>query len=104
MLRPVRLALLATAALAVAAPVAGASTSLQPGAHGTAVRALQERLTGLGYLPRGTADGVYGSTTGYGVMAFQKWAGLDRDGVAGPHTIAALRRAHRPHPISAGGG
>ena len=35
---------------------------------------------------------------------FQKWARLDRDGVAGPRTRAALERAKRPTPRTKGSG
>jgi lipoprotein-anchoring transpeptidase ErfK/SrfK len=37
-------------------------------------------------------------------MAFQKWAGLGRDGDAGPATRAALARARRPTPRTGGAG
>ncbi|MGA7397498.1 MAG: L,D-transpeptidase family protein, partial [Solirubrobacterales bacterium] len=43
-------------------------------------------------------DGVAGYQTQQAVMAFQAWEGLDRDGVAGPATKAALRKAKRPKP------
>ena len=36
-------------------------------------------------------------------MAFQKWEGLQRDGVLGPKTLAALGRANRPTPVTQGG-
>lgn len=38
-------------------------------------------------------DGDYGSVTQQAVMAFQKHAGLSRDGLAGPATLAALDTA-----------
>ncbi len=56
------------------------------------VAALQERLFALGYFvsdPRG----VDGPGTRNAVMAFQKLHGLERDGVAGPITAAALASA-----------
>jgi lipoprotein-anchoring transpeptidase ErfK/SrfK len=34
-------------------------------------------------------------------MAFQAWQGLDRDGVAGPRTLAALKTATPPKPVRA---
>lgn len=59
------------------------------GAEGPEVAALQGRLQELGFwLP--VADGHFGSLTAQAVMAFQKHAGLARDGVAGPATLAAL--------------
>ena len=62
------------------------------------VQALQQRLIDLGFLPAGTADGRLGPRTTAGVLAFQKWARLGRDGVAGPATQAALATAARPTP------
>lgn len=59
------------------------------GDAGPEVVALQERLLALGFwVP--VADGDYGSLTQQAVMAVQKHAGLARDGVAGPATLAAL--------------
>ena len=50
---------------------------------------------------RSTAASAPRTTTG--VIAFQKWARLGRDGVAGPATQAALAAATRPAPVTAGG-
>lgn len=59
------------------------------GDQGPEVAVLQERLLALGFwVP--AADGDYGSVTQQAVMAFQKHAGLSRDGIAGPATLAAL--------------
>lgn len=59
------------------------------GDEGPEVAALQGRLLALGFwVP--AADGDYGSVTQQAVMAFQKHAGLSRDGIAGPATLAAL--------------
>lgn len=59
------------------------------GDQGPEVAALQQRLLDLGFwVP--AADGDYGSVTQQAVMAFQKHAGLSRDGIAGPATLAAL--------------
>ncbi|HYI17682.1 MAG TPA: L,D-transpeptidase family protein [Solirubrobacteraceae bacterium] len=69
-----------------------------------AARALQDRLADLGFLPRSGVDGQAGEQTRFAVMAFQKWARLDRDGVAGPRTEAALERARRPTPRTSGAG
>lgn len=62
---------------------------LREGMEGPEVLALQQALLFLGFRP-GEADGRYGSETASAVMAFQKWAGLQRDGAAGPQTEAAL--------------
>jgi hypothetical protein len=62
------------------------------------VRALQQRLAKLSFLPRSGVDGQAGPQTRFAVLGFQKWAGLGRDGVAGPMTKAALAKAKRPTP------
>jgi peptidoglycan hydrolase-like protein with peptidoglycan-binding domain/tetratricopeptide (TPR) repeat protein len=62
-------------------------------AHGSrAVRALQRRLTGLGYSP-GPIDGRYGPLTDAAVIRFQAAHGLVVDGIDGPLTTAALASA-----------
>jgi lipoprotein-anchoring transpeptidase ErfK/SrfK len=63
---------------------------------------LQERLTALGYW-LGTPDGSYGDATEQAVWAFQKAAGLSRDGIAGPLTMAALAKGIEPTPQPATG-
>ncbi|GAB48400.1 hypothetical protein MOPEL_073_00400 [Mobilicoccus pelagius NBRC 104925] len=70
-------------------------TTLAPGSKGPQVLALQKRLSSLGYWV-GTPNGHYGHGTTQAVMAVQKVAGLDRDGVAGPATRAAVERGVRP--------
>ena len=71
---------------------------LRVGSSGPKVRALQMRLQRLGFRP-GTVDGEYGSTTASAVMAFQKFTGLDRDGVAGPAVQKEIEdpRGRGPH-------
>ena len=68
---------------------------LKPGDSGKAVTALQERLNEMGYW-NGKPDGTYGELTQQAVMALQKVAGLDRDGVAGKATLKAVQEDHRP--------
>jgi lipoprotein-anchoring transpeptidase ErfK/SrfK len=85
------------------APPAVDPASMHPGDDGDVVLALQQRLDSLGYW-LGTPDGHYGSVTQQAVMAFQKVAGLDRDGIAGPATLAALETATRPTPRGTGSG
>jgi lipoprotein-anchoring transpeptidase ErfK/SrfK len=63
----------------------------------------ERRLAELGYLDAAEADGRENDATFNSVMAFQKWEGLDRDGVVGPQTTGALTRAARPTPRTAGG-
>lgn len=88
-----------TAAPTTAAPTTTAPPTTVPGPpthrsgdQGPAVAALQERLLALGFwVP--VVDGHYGSLTQQAVMAFQKHAGLSRDGIAGPATQGALDTA-----------
>lgn len=77
---------------------AQAPVDLHLGSRGARVRELQRRLIGLGYLPAGTADGVFGERTWHAVVAFQGWQRLPRNGVAGSRTRAALAKAVRPRP------
>jgi peptidoglycan hydrolase-like protein with peptidoglycan-binding domain len=86
-----------------APPPPPAPDTLHPGDEGEAVLALQQRLDSLGYW-LGTPDGHYGGVTQQAVMAFQKVAGLSRDGIAGPATLAALETATRPAPRGSGSG
>jgi hypothetical protein len=74
------------------------------GRSSAGVRAVQERLARLRYLPQGAVDGIDGYRTRQAVMAFQAWEGLARDGIAGPLTKAALAEAERPRPKGDGPG
>jgi hypothetical protein len=76
--------------------------TLAPGASGSAVLALQERLSSLGYW-LGTPNGTFGDTTEQAVYALQKAAGLIPDGTVGPSTYAALDRGVVPRPRSTAG-
>jgi lipoprotein-anchoring transpeptidase ErfK/SrfK len=69
-----------------------------------AVRSLQQRLADLSFLPIEAVDGKAGEQTRFAVIAFQKWQGLGRDGVAGPATQAALATATRPTPRTTAAG
>lgn len=62
---------------------------ISPGEQGEHVARMQERLRQLGYQIT-SADGAYGGETWQAVVAFQKVAGLGRDGVVGPATQKAL--------------
>jgi hypothetical protein len=66
------------------------------------VRAAQQRLAELGYLLPKDVDGQAGPTTQTAVLAFQKWEGLQRDGVLGPQTLKRLQTAQRPMPRTRG--
>ena len=75
---------------------------LRAGDKGDAVAQVQRRLRELGYfLP--TVDGDFGSSTLQAVWALQKAAGITRDGVVGPETLAALDAGARPTPRSTTG-
>jgi len=60
-------------------------------ARGWDVAALQFLLARHGF-PSGPVDGGLGPRTQAALVRFQAWAGLGADGVAGPATLAALRR------------
>jgi lipoprotein-anchoring transpeptidase ErfK/SrfK len=68
------------------------------GERAPSVRSTQERLAQLHYLPRRAVDGVDGYRTQQAVIAFQSWRGLERDGIVGPATSAALAKASPPNP------
>ena len=71
---------------------AGPATTLKPGAKGAQARALQRALAALGYSP-GKIDGSYGPATEKALTGFQRASKLSPDGVLGPKTLAALRKA-----------
>lgn len=71
-----------------------------PGAVNEGVRAIQARLTELGYLASAPApDGRLDARTRNAIIAFQKWEGLTPDGIVGPRTAARLAAASRPVPV-----
>jgi peptidoglycan hydrolase-like protein with peptidoglycan-binding domain len=78
------------------------STFLSLGSSGPKVLALQQRLTALGYWV-GTPDGVFADSTQQAVYALQKAAGIERDGIVGPETEAALTKGARPVPQNSPG-
>ena len=88
------------AAAEAASPVpalAAVQPLLRLGSRGAAVTQLQRRLVALRY-DAGPVDGVFGSQTLHGVVAFQKVNGLVRDGIVGPRTWAALAHPVVPRP------
>jgi Peptidase family M23/Putative peptidoglycan binding domain len=74
------------------------SRPLTHGAAGWDVAALQFLLAWHGF-PSATFDGGLGVRTEMAIRGFQRWAGLPVDGVAGPTTIAALRKPPARCPI-----
>lgn len=71
------------------------SRTMRVGQRGWDVAALQFLLQRGGY-GVGRADGVFGKLTRQAVARAQRAAGLTVDGIAGPKTIAFLRRGVRP--------
>jgi peptidoglycan hydrolase-like protein with peptidoglycan-binding domain len=71
--------------------------ALERGDEGPAVEAMQRALNGARYVA-GPADGVYGTKTRYGVVAFQKANGFEPDGVVGPEEWVRIMRELRPSP------
>jgi lipoprotein-anchoring transpeptidase ErfK/SrfK len=63
-------------------------------------RGVQQRLVALRYLPAAAVTGAWDYQTSQAVMAFQAWQQLDRDGIVGAQTLAALETAARPEPRS----
>ncbi len=72
--------------------------TLETGMQGWDVASLQFRLAVRGF-PSGTFDGDFGQRTDGAVRRFQKWAGLEPDGVAGPATTLALARPPAMSPV-----
>jgi peptidoglycan hydrolase-like protein with peptidoglycan-binding domain len=80
------------------AEIAALETPLQPSgtSSGEATHAAQWRLLELGFWLQ-EANGQYDNTTQQAVMAFQKYYGLEADGVLGPITAEAMSQvAERP--------
>ncbi len=92
----------AAGAVAAAPAIPAAPAVLKKGASGPEVAALQNQLIGLGYW-LGEPDGVFDEDTRHAVIAFQKLAGIARDGAVGPATQAALDSAARPTARSTAG-
>src|SRR5690242_12552360 len=61
------------------------SRVLRVGVTGADVRAVNQRLFNLHFLP-GRGSSEYTTATVDSVIAFQKWADITRDGTAGPQT------------------
>jgi murein DD-endopeptidase MepM/ murein hydrolase activator NlpD len=67
------------------------SRTLRPGLAGWDVAAFQFLLAWQGF-PSGPFNGSYSARTATAVRSFQTSVGLSADGIAGPVTIAAVRR------------
>jgi murein DD-endopeptidase MepM/ murein hydrolase activator NlpD len=71
---------------------------LRRGATGWDVAGMQWLLARAGF-PSGSIDGGFGGRTDRALRRFQARAGLTADGVAGPATLAALRRPSPQSPV-----
>jgi hypothetical protein len=69
----------------------------EPSAPGT--RETEQLLADLGFMAPGGVDGRYDDETSIAVLAFEKWAGLRRDGILDDAVASALMRATRPQPF-----
>ena len=74
------------------------SRPMLEGCSGWDVAALQFLLAWHGF-PSGTFDGTFGDRTTAALVRFQRWAGIDPIGVAGPQTLAALREPVPTSPL-----
>ena len=74
------------------------SRAMRPGDIGRDVAALQFKLAVHGF-PSGAFDGRLGPHVARALIAFQRWAGLPGDGVAGPSTLRALATAPPVSPV-----
>lgn len=74
--------------------VASFFTTLKSGSQGENVKALQKKLSGLGFKGKDgnelSVDGIFGSNTEYAVKNYQKSKNLTADGIAGPKTLVSL--------------
>jgi murein DD-endopeptidase MepM/ murein hydrolase activator NlpD len=71
---------------------------LAPGMRGWDVAALQFSLAWHGF-PSGRFDGVLGASTERALLKFQRWAGLQADGLAGAGAFRALKAPPPSCPI-----
>ena len=74
------------------------SRVLRAGMRGWDVASLQFLLATRGFAP-GPFDGRLGARGDGALRRFQAWAGLGADGLAGPATLAALRRPPARSPL-----
>ncbi|MCD9185618.1 MAG: peptidoglycan-binding protein [Pyrinomonadaceae bacterium] len=78
------------------APLPVPNARLSEGSRGEQVKQLQNALVRLGFMTQAqmnTGPGIFGSRTDNALRDFQRSKGLTADGIYGPLTQAALRRA-----------
>ncbi len=69
------------------------AATLKVGSAGTEIRMIQSELQTLNYNV-GPIDGIFGDKTKTAVLAFQRDQNLIVDGIVGPQTLAALKKAY----------
>jgi L,D-transpeptidase-like protein/sporulation and spore germination protein len=74
-----------------------------PDEPGRSPRALEQRLDDLGFLPPRAGMEDHAEWLSVGILAFEKWSGLPRDGALSQDGAAVLRRAVRPEPLTRSG-
>ncbi|MBI5496511.1 MAG: peptidoglycan-binding protein [Deltaproteobacteria bacterium] len=81
---------------------------LEQGDRGPAVRQMQSALVEAGYLPEGSADGVFGAQTEKALKKLQKDNHITADGIYGPRTQQVMQgtpaQAPAPAPDAASAG
>jgi lipoprotein-anchoring transpeptidase ErfK/SrfK len=79
-------------------------TQVPKGAAPADPRGVQRRLASLQFLPTNGVTGTWNERTRHAVIAFQGWHRLERDGIVGAQTLAALERASHPTPARTSAG
>lgn len=74
------------------------SRATEPAVSAPSAHDLRQALVDLGFMAPSGLSGADATQVATAVLAFQKWAGLPRDGVLGPATVGAIERAARPQP------
>ncbi|WP_042159206.1 cell wall hydrolase [Paenibacillus gorillae] len=97
MKRTASVVLLAIIALMLGMNGTASAASMQMGSSGESVKDLQERLYMLNYY-KGSITGKFNASTKNAVAAFQRGAGLPKDGVAGSMTMHALKKVTVSRP------
>jgi hypothetical protein len=78
-------------------PLGFGTLTFRRGAQDNSLKWLEQRLADLSYRP-GRVDGKFDARTRQALIAFEKWEGLERDGIAGPDVWWLLLAASRPNP------
>jgi len=94
-LRPTETPLPPNVYVRVTTAPSGFYATLRRGMSGTPVEEMQRALKSQGYYT-GVADGYFGESTENAVKSFQRYNGLQVDGVAGPATLRTLLYGEYP--------